>query len=302
MIAPEGVYEIMPTVNIIVGKELMGAYLDSEFRTFAGEIEYQHFKQADHLVVSRPEDVACWDGFASGEEVLHCWMAWVDWTLQDSWLVKDNCFISEVAYCRSILNGEYRWSNNSLYAQASTSDGDRRRIVEFCKDDIESWATRLNVLRSHLDDKGYSVLTPVVSKKATRVDRFLSFTQIARRSSIPAMKISQMCSALESLFSTSTTELTHRLSERVAFFVGESPEDKESIYQLMKKAYGVRSQVTHGSHINSTIADSTPELSLKLLDLLRKITFKILEDPNSADVVYGDNEFIENHFRRCLFF
>lgn len=300
--APPGIYEVMPTINIIVGKELISDYLDLEFRKAAGEIEYQHFKQADHLVVSLPRDVECWDETFSGEEILHCWMVWIDWALQDSWLVKDNCFISEIAYCKSKLNGKYKWSNNSLYAQASASDGGRQRLVEFCEFDIKEWSERLNALRSHLDDKGYSILTPVLSKKATRFDRFLSFTQIARRSSTPAMKIAQMCSALESLFSTSTTELTHRLSERVAFFVGENPEDKESIYQLMKKAYGVRSQVTHGSHINNSIADLAPELSSKLLDLLRKITFKVLEDPHSADVVYGDNEFIENHFRRCLFF
>ncbi|UXZ98852.1 hypothetical protein K3169_13775 [Pseudomonas phytophila] len=300
--APPGVYEIMPTVNIIVGDELVAKYLNAEFQKAAGEIEYQHFKQANHLVVSLPEEVEYWDDFVSGEEILHCWMVWVDWALQDSWLVKDNCFISEVAYCRSKLSGEYRWSNNSLYTQASASDGDRQRSVEFVESDIKYWSERLNSLRSHLDGKGYSILTPVLSKKATRFDRFLSFTQIARRSSTPAMKIAQMCSALESLFSTSTTELTHRLSERVAFFAGENPEDKELIYQLMKKAYGVRSQVTHGSHISSALSGLAPELSSKLLDLLRKITFKVLEDPHSADVVYGDDEFIENHFRRCLFF
>ena len=300
--APSGVYQIMPTVNVVVGRELIDKYLNSEFRKYAGEIEYQHFKNANNIVVSDPGDVRYWGQFLNGEEILHCWMVWVDWVLQDSWLVKDNCFISEVAYCRSKLNGVVGWSSNSLYAQASISDGNRQCSIEFSEGDMREWGERLNTLRMHLDKRGYSVFTPIVSNKATRVDRFLNFVQIARRSSVPAMKISQMCSALESLFSTSTTELTHRLSERVAFFIGESSEDKEAIYQFMKKVYAVRSQVTHGSHINNAVAESTPELSLKMLELLRRIIFKILEDDCSSDVVYGDNEFIENHFRKCLFF
>lgn len=76
----------------------------------------------------------------------------------------------------------------------------------------------------------------------------------------------------------------------------------EENYQFMKKAYAVRSQVTHGSHVSKAVAESTPELSEKMLSLLREITFKILDNEDAASVVSGSNDFIEEHFRKCLFF
>ena len=300
--APPGIYKLMPTVSLVVGKENIKRHLPSNFDLFAGIIESNYFDSANHLVVCDAEDLDNWGADFSADEILHMWLVFVEWALQDSWLVKDNCFVCEIAYCRLKELGAVSWANNNLYAQASTTHGFRDVIVQFDRAELELWASKGVLLRSRLHETGYSFVKPVTDRGVTRFARFLSFVYIARCASLPAMKISQMCSALESLFSTTTTELTHRLSERVSFFIGGSPVEMESNYQFMKKVYAVRSQVTHGAPVSKSLAGEIPSLSETMLDLLRVITFKILEDDDAGAVVAGSDEFIESHFRKCLFF
>lgn len=54
--------------------------------------------------------------------------------------------------------------------------------------------------------------------------------------------------SLEALFSPSDNqELSHRVSENVAFFMCKGANETERIYQLVKKSYAIRSKVAHGS-------------------------------------------------------
>lgn len=300
--APPGIYKLMPTVSLVVGPENIARHLPSDFELFAGIIESNYFSNANHLVICETEDLNNWDDDLSADQVLHLWMIFVGWALQDSWLVKDNCFICEIAYCRLRELGTVSWANNNLYSQASTANGSRRAVVKFDCDELNLWASSSLLLRTRLNDTGYSIIQPVVEKTVTRFARFLNFVYIGRCASAPAMKISQMCSALESLFSTTTTELTHRLSERVSFFVGGSPVEMESNYQFMKKVYAVRSQVTHGAPVSKSLVGEVSSLSEKMFEFLRVIAFKILEDDVAGAVVAGNDEFIESYFRKCLFF
>ncbi|SDE17507.1 hypothetical protein SAMN04490189_4560 [Pseudomonas koreensis] len=297
-----GIYKIMPTLSIVVGREQIRKFIPRDLERFAGLIEYKHLMSANHLVVCEQEDLDNWDEDLTADQILHIWMLFVEWALQDSWLVKDNCFICEMAYCRLSHSGTIAWSNANLYAQSSTANGDRQALVTFNDAEFDLWASKGLQLRTQLHETGFSIYTPVISKEITRFARFLSFVQISRCASHPAMKISQMCSALESLFSTTTTELTHRLSERVAFFLGGSPVQMEENYQLMKKCYAVRSQVTHGSHVSKAFAKITPDLSEAMLVLLRDITFRILDEIECSSLVAGSDELIEEYFRKRLFF
>lgn len=299
--AAPGIYNLMPTVNLVVGKKMISRYLTSELKAAAGLIEFQHLKEADHLIVSLSEENDCWDGrVVHGEHALKIWMMYLDWALQDTWLISDNCFICEIAYCKFTMSGKTYWCNNNLYAQASMADGNRMKTVTWNEEMIGAWATEGLRLREHLHTTGFDIFTDITSNKVTRFARFLQFVQAARRETFPAIKIAQMCSALESLFSTTDTELTHRLSERVAFFLGGDPQQMEDTYRFIKKAYAIRSQVTHGAPVSARLAGSTAEISKEMLDILRKIAFKVIS-VGPEGVVYKSNEHIEDHFRRCLF-
>lgn len=299
--AEPGIYEMMPGVSIVNDPKFIKNVLDAPFKYFAGHIEHDHLLRADHLVVCRAEEVTIWKGYDHSEPLLLTWLIWLSMIIEDSWLVKDNAIGCELAHCHLNNKGQDFWTSNGLYSTLSKANGDALMHTTFNALEINQWRDVSFELRSHLHDRGFSMSQSPVSKKSTRFDRFLNFVTSSRKTPYPSLKIAQICSALESLFSTSTGELTHRLSERVAHFLGGSSKDMEARYQFMKKAYGIRSQVTHGSHIKQADIDASLSISQGLQDICREIVFVILRDSKKQAVVYGANEFIEDYFRKELF-
>ncbi|MBD1108187.1 MULTISPECIES: HEPN domain-containing protein [Pseudomonas syringae group] len=299
--ADPGIYEMMPGISIVNDSHAVKGWLDIHFQHFAGQIEYDHLLQSSHVVACRPEEVSIWEGYDHSEPLLLTWLAWLSFLIEDSWLVKDNAIGCELAHCNFHYDSKVFWTSNGLYSTLSKANGEALIPTTFKASEIESWRAITLELRTHLHDKGYDAFGSPVSKASSRFHRFLSFITSSRKIPYPPLKIAQVCSALESLFSTSTSELTHRLSERVAHFLGGTAEVMEGRYQFMKKAYAIRSQVTHGSHIKKLDIDASPVISEGLLDLCREIVFLILRDSTKQAVVYGSNEFIEDYFRKALF-
>ncbi|WP_456293056.1 hypothetical protein [Pseudomonas sp. AK106] len=299
--AEPGIYEMMPGISIVNEPAIVNGWLDVSFKHFAGQIEYQHLRDSDHLVVCRPEDTPIWSRYDHSEPLLLAWLVWVGWLIEDSWLVKDNAIGCELAHCNLKNDGKVFWTSNGLYSTLSKANGEALVPTTFDASELLMWNNVSSELRGHLHAKGFSIKQSPVSKASSRFDRFLSFMTSSRKIAYPSLKIAQVCSALESLFSTSTGELTHRLSERVAHFLGGSAEAMEGRYQFMKKAYAIRSQVTHGSHIRQSDIEASPEISEGLMNICREIVFLVLRVPTKQAVVYGSNEFIENYFRKELF-
>lgn len=54
---------------------------------------------------------------------------------------------------------------------------------------------------------------------------------------------------LEALLTTSQAELTMQIAERAAVLVGKSPIDRYELYRSVKRLYGIRSKLVHGSGI-----------------------------------------------------
>lgn len=299
--AEPGTYEMMPGVSIVNEATFAKKHLDAQFQTFAGRIECNHLLAADHLVVCRPEESSIWKGYDHAEPLLLTWLLWLSLLIEDSWLVKDNAIGCELAHCKLRTDSKVFWTSNGLYSQLSKANGEAMVPTAFSKSELEAWGRLSQELREHLHGKGFTIFQSPVSKESTRFDRFLSFMASSRKVRHPSLKIAQVCSALESLFSTSNSELTHRLSERVAHFLGGTAEVMEGRYQFMKKAYAIRSQVTHGSHIKASDIQASTSISEALQDLCREIVFMVLRDPEKEGVVYGSNEEIEDYFRRQLF-
>jgi hypothetical protein len=85
--------------------------------------------------------------------------------------------------------------------------------------------------------------------------------------------------ALESLFASgATTEIVYRISLRIAAHLGRTPNERERLYQEMRKAYGWRSKIVHGGRpakpkdqqeLAKAIAASSSCLRSALLQTLR---------------------------------
>lgn len=66
--------------------------------------------------------------------------------------------------------------------------------------------------------------------------------------------------ALEALFGPEdSSELSHKLAERIAFFIAENSGDARALFQKSKKCYGLRSKIVHGRWKHSPDIDQMME-------------------------------------------
>lgn len=97
--------------------------------------------------------------------------------------------------------------------------------------------------------------------------------------------------ALEALFGPSDgREMTHRLSHRLAFFLGETPEEAKAIFREGKEGYRWRSKIVHGFHVSGMTAERSLALTSFAEDVVRRSMNKILRDARLQAAFESDSE------------
>jgi hypothetical protein len=116
------------------------------------------------------------------------------------------------------------------------------------------------------------------------------------------MKISHYCSALESLFSTDSIELSHKLSERIAIFLREFNYDPLTVFNDIKSFYSIRSKVTHGDSIAEKKGKLIQDISITCDKYLRNIINIIIDSPDLIQIFDGSKSDLEDYFKKKLFY
>lgn len=79
-------------------------------------------------------------------------------------------------------------------------------------------------------------------------------------------------------------EITYRISQRIALFLGKSAKECKAIFNSMKKAYVWRSKIVHGMRLTKLTEPQSIEL-MNLVDKnVRGVIVKILMDPELVSV------------------
>lgn len=102
---------------------------------------------------------------------------------------------------------------------------------------------------------------------------------------------------LECLFGPQeTSESTHKLCERIAFFLGTSVEEAKDLFNSVKKSYGLRSKIVHGSSITKLNGKNQIEMLIQLEEIVRKSLVKIIQDNNYLERFDGDgrDKYLQN--------
>lgn len=296
----EDEYTLMPGVHIINDKKAIENILDEEFQIVAGVLESNYLRNANHIIYCETEQSEVFGGLDSNN-VLTVWLTWIEILLRDAWLLKDHSIICENAYCKVTDVNKEEWSSKSLNTPVSYSSGNKFQDVHFSLNELVDWSEKNYQIQTYLHEKKSPIYGSFVDKDFSRLGRSLRFINSARLDSHPALKIAHYCSALESLFSTDTSELTHKLSERVALFLKEFDYNAGEVFDRVKSYYGIRSTVMHGSSMKSKKAETLAQLSEDCDSLLRVIINIILNDTHIADVFEGPEIKFEKYFRTKLF-
>ncbi len=135
-----------------------------------------------------------------------------------------------------------------------------------------------------------------------RIVRAWMFLKKARADSLLPGKISAYIAVLECLFtSIDSGEVNHKVSERVAFYIGKTQLQKVETYTLIKKGYDIRSKYLHGQKLDKKKDNSRSDLSLlsQRLDSTLRVIFRQVIDFDSEKFLDDNN--LESWFKELIF-
>lgn len=217
------------------------------------------------------------------------------------WLIQDNAvYIRDgflYAYEADLSTGHT--FKGSLSAINTFADGNRKSIVfndelknEFISNEVCFIQERDALIKNEetQDFRNVCQYQHLKSSKLTRKELAHMYIAKARAEGVVAMKVLLYCSALEALISTTTTELSHRVSERIATILGSNKEERCAIYNCVKAGYDVRSKVAHGDFLKKN-QEQIEQISIDIDEYLRKLI--VLEDPYCLNNKELDKFFLE---------
>ncbi len=112
-----------------------------------------------------------------------------------------------------------------------------------------------------------------------RLANAMNFYDIAFRTLDPWVATMNFTIALECIYARSeTVELSHSVSERAAWFLGQTPGERGLLYEEFKKVYGIRSKIAHGGKLDKDI-QSAARWAMKAEDLSHRTLRAILVSP-----------------------
>ena len=268
-------------------------HLDEAFRAGAGGLETE-------FILSSPTVVYAMDTLPDDADVqkyLVSKMLDLAAFLTSLWLIKDNAIDHGMLYASYPRGGGQCTESNYRATRLSRSSGDHEAVVYTRKE----LADARRLLRTHFGSYDFIPTSSAAAvQKGTRVARALYFISAARADSDLGLKIANYCSALEALFGTATSELTHLLAERVSVFLEEDPDPRIQIYQAVRRSYALRSSVIHGSQIKASKADTLRDAAKTLDDALRLALFKSASDTIRRGLLESTDALIDASFLRIL--
>ncbi|MBD0381301.1 HEPN domain-containing protein [Paenibacillus sedimenti] len=217
------------------------------------------------------------------------------------WLIKDNSVdIAEVdIYC---YDGDFKYSINRHDMRVVTDASGIQEDVEFSDDEIEQAINYADKIKSFkgvdFNDTNYN---EIHYNELSRFDRALGFIKHARAETLLPLKIAFYVQFLESIITASkSTELTHRIGERLARLLGKDFEERKEIYSQIKRAYAVRSSFVHGQQLDRSYRtkEVVLDISLKLDNYIRQVMIIMLTE-HAEKLSLKDEEY-ENWFQEIV--
>lgn len=216
--------------------------------------------------------------------------------LNGLWLVKDNAVNFEQAYLFSETKEGLRATSNFMNVRYHMSDGSSD-TVGYSPEELTEAISYAK--RAFIFDHDAQSPTKLPADKP-RVSRALYWAQAARAADDVTGRVALSCTAFETMASTTATELTHQLSERIAYLLADSPTERLEIYQSVKQCYGFRSKMVHGDTVKPKHFEKLKEASKVADDYLRKLLRLILSNESVEELFDLSTEKLHERMTRLV--
>lgn len=202
------------------------------------------------------------------------------------WFVKDNSVATENSFLYMEHSDEGpSVTSNSRAAYFSNARGENLMTL-FNSDELQKAIQFFNALVSEESlTRETKISYEYLNNEASRIERFFYYLQAARTQNYLPSRISLYCTMLETLLSTDTTEITHKIAERAARIIGGSLDERTEIYRKVKDAYSIRSSAVHGDKLRKAfrVEDRLQQVSVEIDDILRRLIVKIISDEEHSE-------------------
>lgn len=231
--------------------------------------------------------------------------------IQFLWFIKDNSISVEQAYGIFTVSGRFTWwSDHNIF---STCTGEFKEIafnanelfmaskllVLYVKNCISNAVENNTSKISNSKTPGLigfkSGIDPFIQQN--RIERALTFLSSARSSPHLPQKIAHYMSILECLLSGDSSEVVHKVSERTAYYLGDSQKSRIEIYKKVKEAYAIRSKFVHGDKIKKSY-EFILDLSKEIDNYIRQVLHKIITTDYS---IFLDDKKVEEFQNQMIF-
>jgi len=99
---------------------------------------------------------------------------------------------------------------------------------------------------------------------------------------------------------TGKEELKFRLSQRISYFLENSPPKRYEMFQILKTAYDIRSATVHGAKIKKNLED-IKRISIMIDDILRRILNKIISNNELKLIFAAEQKEFEKYMDKLIF-
>jgi hypothetical protein len=127
--------------------------------------------------------------------------------------------------------------------------------------------------------------------------------QVVRQTEDIGLKIAHYGSCFEILFNSPSDQegISHKLAERMAFFLFSSADERVTAYEDIREAYRVRCEIFHGRFLGSDRQARLERISRRCDELLRETLCRILKSPEFAALFADKPKEFDQHFRDLIF-
>lgn len=126
----------------------------------------------------------------------------------------------------------------------------------------------------------------------TNIDRAINFLIIARNQNYLLYKIAYYMPILECLFSSKSAEITYRMANRVAHYLGGTEADKKHVFDYVNDGYNIRSRFIHGQEVAPVILekDNLIKLATEIDGIVRRVLIKVITEDSEIFTKYNSTE------------
>lgn len=220
--------EISDGLYITTDADTISSLLDDEIKLAIGGLEVDFLRNSAAVIYSR-KDIA--DDF-KWKEYLGRRLVDVKMFFNVMWLLKDNAANSELGFLSYRTGFVPSTHSNAITVTYGMADG-TRSVVRFSRNELkETRAYYRAMIGEIVDTTPYGILD---SAEIGRTMRAFYWIQGGRSASGLGQRIALFCTAMESLFATSSAEMSHQLAERMAIFLSDEPDERKRIYKEVKR-------------------------------------------------------------------